>query len=74
MVDPTEQKILALLKFGPASATAINKAFSGHISKERLQTALGNLETSNKIRVEKQPSKGRPCTMVTLRESGADSS
>lgn len=72
VVNPVEQKILALLKFGPATATAIHKAFSGHVTKERLQTALGNLEASNKIRVEKRPSKGRPCTVVTLRDTATE--
>ena len=70
--DPVEQKILALLKMGPATATQIHKAFSSHISRERLQTALGNLESSNKIRVEKRPGRGRPSTIVTLRETAPE--
>lgn len=71
-VDPMEQRIVALLKMGSATATQIHKAFSGHVSRERLQTVLGNLEAANKISVEKRPSRGRPCTVVTLREAGAE--
>jgi hypothetical protein len=71
-VDPMEQKIVALLKMGSATATQIHRAFSGHASRERLQAALGSLEAANKIAVEKQPGRGRPCTMVSLRETDAE--
>lgn len=65
--DPAERKILALLKFRPATATALYHAFNRHVSKEQMQTALGNLVAANRITVEKQPSRGRPRTVISLK-------
>lgn len=67
--DPMEQKILARLKLGSATVSDIHKIFNGHVSGERLQTALGNLEAANRIRVDILPGKGRPRKVLTLRDT-----
>ncbi len=72
--DPVEKKILALLRLCPsASSTIINKALGGHVSAERIQTAINNLEASNKVYVWEQRiqgKSGRPPKFVRLLEDG----
>ena len=47
--DPLEQKILALLATGKKTGTELNKHFGGHISKEKLQYVLQELEARRYI-------------------------
>lgn len=61
-----EQKILEALSKGPLSATELSKIFNGHLSKERLQPILEQLEARQKISVERQKTAGRPRIILRL--------
>ena len=65
--DPLEEKILEALKQGPLTATELSRAFSGHISRERLQPILQQLEAQQRISITKQKNGGRPKLIIALR-------
>ncbi|MDR2572736.1 MAG: DUF3987 domain-containing protein, partial [Desulfovibrio sp.] len=58
--DPLERKILEFLTTGGKSGTELNKHFGGHVSKERLQAILQNLEAQRRITLTQIDTGGRP--------------
>ena len=66
-VDPLEEKILEALKNGPLTATELNRVFSGHVPKDRLQPVLQQLEAQQRISITKQKNGGRPKLVFSLR-------
>lgn len=64
--DPLEERILEILKQGPLTATELSRAFSGHVSRERLQPILQQLEAQRRIYIIKQKSGGRPKVILAL--------
>ncbi len=64
--DPTEQKILAVLKTGECTATMLNRALSGHVSSEKLRSILSSLEASKRITIREEKTAGRKCKIITL--------
>lgn len=71
ITDPTEQKILAILKAGPCTATALNRALSGHVTSDKLQRILGGMEAANRISINQEKTGGRPSKIIALRETSA---
>ena len=65
--------MLALLEQGPLSATDLSRAFSGHVSKERLQPILQQLEAQRRISITKQKNGGRPKLILALRGGSEES-
>ncbi len=61
-----EQKIVDALEQGPLNATELSKIFNGHLSKERLQPVLEQLEAKQKIFIERQKTAGRPRIILRL--------
>jgi hypothetical protein len=59
VIDPTEKHILDALKTGPKTATEIYKSFSNNITKEKLQSAISNLVSTNKAFFKDEPTGGR---------------
>ena len=70
--DPLEGKILEILQQGPLTATELSRAFSGHVSKERLQPILQQLEAQQRISITKQKNGGRPKVIFSLRSIGEE--
>jgi hypothetical protein len=64
--DPTEQKILSILKTGSCTTTALNRALCGHVSSEKLRSILGSLEAANRISIREEKTAGRKCKVITL--------
>ncbi|WP_245576386.1 DUF3987 domain-containing protein [Desulfovibrio cuneatus] len=71
--DPLEEKVLEALKNGPLTATELNRVFSGHISKDRLQPILQQLEAQRRIAIAKQKNGGRPRLVLSLCEGREES-
>ena len=71
--DPLEGKILEILQQGPLTATELSRTFSGHVSKERLQPILQQLEAQQRISITKQKNGGRPKVIFALRSIGEES-
>jgi hypothetical protein len=71
--DPIEEKILEALKQNPLTATELSRAFSGHLSKERLQPILQQLEAQQRISITKQKNGGRPKLIIALRSISVES-
>ena len=71
--DPLEARVLALLEQGPLSATDLSRAFSGHVSKERLQPILQQLEAQRRISITKQKNGGRPKLILALHGGSEES-
>ena len=71
--DPLEARVLTLLEQGPLSATDLSRAFSGHMSKERLQPILQQLEAQRRISITKLKNGGRPKLILALHGSREES-
>jgi hypothetical protein len=67
-VDPLEEKILEALKQGPLTGTELSAVFCRNISKERLQPALQQLESQQRISITKVKGTGRPKLIISIRE------
>ena len=64
---------MTLLEQGPLSATDLSRAFSGHMSKERLQPILQQLEAQRRISITKLKNGGRPKLILALHGSREES-
>jgi hypothetical protein len=70
-IDPAEQKIEAILKSGPYTATDLNRALSGHMTSEKLRCILGQMEAANRIIIRQERTDGRPRKVIALRDKSA---
>ncbi len=68
VADPLEEKVLEALKAGPLTATELSAALNRHVSRERLQPLLQQLEGQQRISILKQKNVGRPRLIIALRE------
>lgn len=67
--NPIAQKILELLNDGPKSATEIHRAFSNDVKKKKLDAAINELRSSNRISDTKEAvPHGRPKVIFELNE------
>jgi hypothetical protein len=64
--DPAEQKIVAILKSGPCSATNLNRALNGHVTSGKLRQVLGQMEAANRITIRLEKTDGRPRKIIAL--------
>ena len=66
--DPLEQKVINILQSGSLTATALSNELANHVPKEKLKSILMKLESSNRITIQTEPTKGRPRAIITLCE------
>ena len=67
-MDPTEQKIVSILRAGPCTTSGLHRALSGHVTGAKLQRILSSMEASNRIVISLEKTAGRSCKRITLRE------
>jgi hypothetical protein len=70
--DPLANKVLQALSSGEKTHTDLNALFSGHLSKDKLQGVLAELQSSGRISQRKEgggQGKGKPKTIWSVNET-----
>ena len=66
--DQVAQRILDSMKSGPMTGTEIHRMFDSHVSKGKIEAALSELSTTDRVEHEKIKTKGRPLTLWKIKE------